>query len=563
MFILKNRAIAMDNLKEKFVDVAIIGAGVSGLYSGWRLLTGDRNTKEKSSSLKVKIFERSSRTGGRLQTVHFKEMPHVNVELGGMRYKKSHKLVSNLCSKALNLETEDFQGDTDFYFIRNKSLRDNDFRKDNIPYSLNNDEKNKTPDELFEKMWKDISGLEKLPRDRHEWYRIKQSVSYKGKRLSSYGFWNVILDKASNECVKLLRDTDGYDSNLVNWNAAEAFEAQIGESKDINVGESNYYCLRGGYEMLPKELEKRFKENGGEVELETELLQFKLSQREDIFYSKKKFLNELGFVPKFELKFKKKNEERREYIYANKIILAIPRQAIKRLNQYTFYFNPDRDTSDPQYFKDMNSIKDQEAIKVFMCYDYPWWKDYCKITHRKTITDLPLRQIYYFDTEGDLYSNNSDNRNSLLMAVYSDQQTFDFWDVLEKDQKLPDDEENESDRFMINFIHRQIVKVHQELYPKIHLDIDPPRSYSYKKWSLEKHGGSYHVWKPNTSPSEIMKRMIKPNNNFNVFLVGSSFSPEQAWVEGALNSTEYMLNRWFGVHRPSWLPKDYFLGYEE
>jgi len=293
------------------------------------------------------------------------------------------------------------------------------------------------------------------------------------------------------------------------------------------------------------------------------MLTFKLTEREDVYYSKEEFINELGFVPKFELKLKKKNQIERQFIYANHIILAIPRKAIQQLNQFTFFFNPDRATSDSQFFEDLDSIKDQEAIKVFMCYDYPWWKEICKIDYRKAITDLPLRQIYYFDTEGDRNPRNSDNRNSLLMAVYSDQQTFDFWDVLEKDEKLPNDEESDNDRYIINFIHRQIVKVHQDLYPNISLQIDPPKSYSYKKWSFKNHGGSYHVWKPNSNPSKVASRMIKPNSNFNVYIVGSSFSPEQAWVEGALNSAEFMLNRWFGYKKPSWLPKDYFLGYEE
>ena len=41
------------------IDVAIVGGGVSGIYSGWRLLTADNKRK-------VTVFEGSDRIGGRL-----------------------------------------------------------------------------------------------------------------------------------------------------------------------------------------------------------------------------------------------------------------------------------------------------------------------------------------------------------------------------------------------------------------------------------------------------------------------------------------------------------------
>jgi cation diffusion facilitator CzcD-associated flavoprotein CzcO len=41
------------------IDIAIIGAGISGVYSAWKL-------KQKYPSKKIVVFEASKRVGGRL-----------------------------------------------------------------------------------------------------------------------------------------------------------------------------------------------------------------------------------------------------------------------------------------------------------------------------------------------------------------------------------------------------------------------------------------------------------------------------------------------------------------
>ena len=61
------------------IEVAIVGAGISGVYAGWRLL-GSGQAKS------VTIFEQSKRVGGRLLSLQPPGLPDVWCELGGMRY---------------------------------------------------------------------------------------------------------------------------------------------------------------------------------------------------------------------------------------------------------------------------------------------------------------------------------------------------------------------------------------------------------------------------------------------------------------------------------------------
>ena len=72
------------------IEVAIIGAGTSGLYTAYRL-TEDK----KFTANQVQVFDLSKKIGGRLESVI---MPGMNFygELGGMRYLTSQEIVTTL-----------------------------------------------------------------------------------------------------------------------------------------------------------------------------------------------------------------------------------------------------------------------------------------------------------------------------------------------------------------------------------------------------------------------------------------------------------------------------------
>ena len=59
---------------EDKVDIAVVGAGVAGAYSAWRL-------RSAYSNRKVSLFEVSDRVGGRLYSKTLPGMPHVIAEL--------------------------------------------------------------------------------------------------------------------------------------------------------------------------------------------------------------------------------------------------------------------------------------------------------------------------------------------------------------------------------------------------------------------------------------------------------------------------------------------------
>ena len=71
----------------------------------------------------------------------------------------------------------------------------------------------------------------------------------------------------------------------------------------------------------------------------------------------------------------------------------------------------------------------QSAFKLFLAYESPWWRALGLVAGR-SVTDLPVRQIYYFGTEGE-QEGGLPFLNSLLMASYNDISTVPFWKGLE------------------------------------------------------------------------------------------------------------------------------------
>src|SRR5579864_5413034 len=84
------------------LDIAVVGAGVSGAYCAWRL------QQQLGAGARIALFEYSDRIGGRLYTVTLPGLPHVKAEVGGMRYIPSqHIMVANLVDH-LKLHKKDF-----------------------------------------------------------------------------------------------------------------------------------------------------------------------------------------------------------------------------------------------------------------------------------------------------------------------------------------------------------------------------------------------------------------------------------------------------------------------
>src|SRR5271169_4607768 len=127
-------------------DVIVVGGGVSGLYTAWRILTGQTVNGHKLSRKRVKVLELSKRTGGRLLTWRpLQDDQSLHGELGGMRFFSQQQLVWSLIqyfvgSKQLHPPVKFFVDDpngNNLTYLRQRILKSADFSNpDKVPYLL-------------------------------------------------------------------------------------------------------------------------------------------------------------------------------------------------------------------------------------------------------------------------------------------------------------------------------------------------------------------------------------------------------------------------------------------
>jgi monoamine oxidase len=87
-----------------------------------------------------------------------------------------------------------------------------------------------------------------------------------------------------------------------------------------------------------------------------------------------------------------------------------------------------------------------------------------------------------------------------------------------------------------------------------------PSAAIYIDWSQDPYGGGWHVWNPHLQSWQVIPRVRQPVPDLNIFLCGDTYSAQQGWVEGALNTAEMVLETHFGLPRPNWVLPEYDFG---
>jgi len=525
---------------DSILDVAIVGAGVSGLYSGWRLAQANRSANRSPDG--VQIFELSDRAGGRLLSVQLPGMSMIS-ELGGMRYKPSQQLVSNLVPQ-LGLQRVDFpMGDPskNLFYLRRQRFRAEQWNQPGFrhPYQVEQQYLGKSPDQLLQLIGKRVVNQDghKWPTTTQAWEELKKVLRYrfdgpyKNRRVADIGFWNLIEDQVSHEGYQLLADGMGYYSDMINWSAAEALPYLIGNL----VGEVQYHTIAGGYDRIARQLAEQFQHDGGQIHFSHRLLGFERK------------MDSQG--PVYQLTFHDTRTGKQRRVAARALVLAMPRRSLRLLDQQNFFF--DR-IKNPERSRHLDSVVDIPSFKLFLGFEKPWWTRRLGLTSGRSITDMPLRQCYYFGTD-------KRNDHSLLMASYNDARTVDFWSSLAGGPR----HESRAEQVAGGSASQRMVATAMKQLAVLHGEKALPKPYvsAFQEWSRDPYGGGYHAWKPATYPWEVMPKLRGAGSEDRVHICGSSFSSHQGWVEGALLEAEKMLQTSFDLARPDWLPKEYYLGW--
>lgn len=553
------------------LDVAIVGGGASGLYSGYRLLTG-QDKKGKNPNLNVQIFEMGDRIGGRLESV---KLPGMNVvgELGGMRYMTEQQIVTALIEDVFatqyGLKPVDFpMGDPDhhLFYLRQQRFFANRFSQAKITgekfrtrYAVGDKYAGLSADDIFNTIISNVleadgynlTEIQTSKNPRKEWNKVKKKLKYrfdgpyKDMPVYKMGFWNLLKDQSSQECYDFLAQAGGYYSNTINWNAAEAFPYMVGDFSSDSV---EYKTIDGGYDQVLTCLGSAFMEKGGSIWTKNKL---------DSFCKNPDTQSPYKYILTFY------NLEKKEHwdVYAKDIILAMPRRSLELLDQYNFFFN--RET----HFllqHNMESVIIEPSYKILLGFEEPWWEKTLKAQAGESITDLPMRQCYYFGVDPK-------NSHSLFLASYNDMRSVTFWQALEKhnDEKFTTRATRlvkATNSTYANYEHAskamvaEVMSQVRELHGSS-IEVPEPYTSAFKDWTEAPFGGGYHAWKAGYKVWEVMPAIRHPFEKERIFVTGSAYSDQQGWVEGALCVAEHVMREQYGLECPDWLDKDYYLGW--
>jgi monoamine oxidase len=190
-------------------------------------------------------------------------------------------------------------------------------------------------------------------------------------------------------------------------------------------------------------------------------------------------------------------------ITAAKIILAIPSDALCKLS----------------HFKSYPVLKHLQASPLLRTYavfphqsnSHMWFDGMSR-----TVTNTPLRHIIPINS-----------KKGILMTSYTDGKDTAHWERLKKKGK--------------GVVEKEIVKELQSLFPETM--IPNPLYFKYHYWP---YGATY--WLPGLyDPKKESQSMLRPfpSRLPDLYVCGESYSLKQAWVEGALEHAEQLIQKYF------------------
>lgn len=440
-------------------NVAIIGGGVSGLYTAWRLLS------EQFDQYDVTVYEATAHIGGRLLSVMPDDLlkgeysgdlrDESHCELGGMRipwgydnYVKSivPELKRQLKNRRINttytLDLAPFATDNNpnWHFLRgfvqtyteltvDANTTYGKYENGGVPYTLNENEiKSIAKLGLGGPIYDALTGGDNPIIDKSQipgnsagnnifefvFYALTRIVDVSGtaKPLYEFGFSDLINSAGryqhpygwnlSNEYWRLFSDAGGYDTVPAAWNAAAAVSIILSDFS----GTPTYKILKSGYRTLPQALADLVKSLGGKIKTES-------------------LVNSIALGDRGHQVILSTNDGSSDN--CDQLVLAMPPRAIQLLLNRSAAFM-EQCGAKPRC--NLSNATPIPLLKIYLMYQlddngWSWWDNTIGTIEQYTrlTTDLPLRQIYNFGN----YTDDNGKQYAVLQISYDDGLNPGYW----------------------------------------------------------------------------------------------------------------------------------------
>jgi len=235
-------------------------------------------------------------------------------------------------------------------------------------------------------------------------------------------------------------------------------------------------------------LHKYLINNNIKIELETECIDIRKQNNQNNYECITSSINSSD----------KENKENKETTkFAKNIILAMPKLNLLKIN----FLKNIRNSL-------LNTVLTKPFMRMYAIFpldknNKPWFDD----LNTTTTTDTILRQVIPID-----------KKHGLVM-IYVDDGTAKTWFYLKQKKYLKSE---------LLFHLRRVFN--DKDIPK------PTRIISHYC------NTATHVWKPSVDSNKLNKKVLKPYKTENIYIIGEAYSTTQEWMEGALTSTNNLID---------------------
>ncbi|XP_048248884.1 aplysianin-A-like [Haliotis rufescens] len=496
-----------DNEPNDCLDIAVIGGGIGGAYTGWRL---------RDRGLSISVFEYSDRVGGRLFTAELPEAPGTYLEFGGMRFRTDHSILINTAIE-IGLKIVPFQksdGNQKLWYLRGTHLGKDDLRGSKTPFNLKANER-KSPEALIRDIFTNNTNITstKFPEEMYSLTTNDGVPVYKMSQLNFYSHYATM-------------EAYGYLQACMAMGLVNQQQGALRGVKMANSPSSALHAIEGGMGRLPTTLMDIFRQRSKShhLHLNHQLIRIEKSQTGGYNLRFRRTQTVDGVTTPLT------TDDNEVTICARKVILAVPRNCLVHVDFPTFRNNP-------AIMNSINSVFDDPAGKIFLAYPYKWWKTGNPDT-TNTDSDLPCRHTRDWFT--------GTNNVSIILASYHNGETTRYWRELSQfgtpiPGSLP------GANAVTDVVKNRLETYLSLIYNVNQSDIPEAVGGGMMLWDRYPFEAGWHCFKPGFKEDEVAEIMMKPSPSDDVYVVSNSWAEGMlgVWSEGTLHAVDRVLSNYF------------------
>jgi len=451
-----NQGIAKKFKGGKPKKVVIVGAGLAGLVAGYEL---------KRAGHTPIILEAQQRVGGRVYTLRQPFTEGLYAEVGAMRIPRAHTLTMEYVGK-FGLKTNDFTMDNPnaYYYMGGNKVRASEANANPalLGFDVSDNEKGKTASQMYMTAIQPL--MDKLEKD-------------------GDSAWDEIIAKYDQYSTREFLEVNGWSEGMIEMFGLLANQESVMNSSFLELfreDSGNYYTnmveVQGGTDRLPHAFLPELKEN---IRFGAKMIAMDQSPNDVSIH----YQTSAG-----------KFEEKGDYA-----IIAVPFPVLRHVEVLKPFTRAKQRAIRQLHY-------DASAKILFQC-KRRFWEEDDGIFGGGTLTDLPIRNLYYPD-------HGQETGRGIILASYTWSEDAQRWGSLKPDDRII-----------------QALDDVAEIHPQITKEFEVGTSWMWH--DDEFAGGAFALFDPGQH-TLLHNEIVKSEGR--IHFAGEHASLYHAWIQGALES---------------------------